>query len=196
MDTDSLSRMQQENELLIAVNSDNEPLFPVEKIAAHQKPGQLHRAITLFLFSPTGKILVTQRSAQKPLWPKWWDAAASTHQWWPDEDAVACAQRRLPFELGIDVSLVANWQERFHYEYHVTYDETWSENEINFIVTAQIPNEEALESVEAQLKNRNTDEVAAYEWLAAEDIARELKYDQHRFAPWFPLAFEKIPLRV
>ncbi len=189
MDQKHLSRMQQEDELLIAVDTQNQPLHPVEKRAAHQSPGQLHRAITLFLFSPAGEVLVTQRSAQKPLWPLWWDAAASTHQWWPDEDAIVCAQRRLPFELGIDVEMVTNWQERFHYEYHAVYNETWAENEINYIVTGEIPDDQA---VEKSLHTRNRDEVAAYEWLAPAAIAQELQQTEHRFAPWFSIAFEKI----
>lgn len=177
-----LDRMRSENEQLIAVNSQNEPLNPVEKVAAHQNPGTLHRAITVFLFNPANELLVTQRSAQKPLWPLWWDAACSTHQWWPEETALAAAKRRLPFEIGIDVEQVHNLTEQFHYEYHAVYNDEWAENEINFIVTG----------VTEMHPKINLEEVADFQWLSRADIEVELAKEDHRFAPWFPLAWNHL----
>jgi len=175
-------RMQQESEHLIAVNSENEPLFPIEKRKAHQSPGVLHRAITVFLFSPDGKCLVTQRSQTKPLWPLWWDAACSTHQWWPQESALAAAQRRLPFEIGLGAQHIQHLSEQFHYEYHAIYNQEWQENEINFIITGTTRHQPEC----------NSDEVHAYRWLTVKEIDAELANTDHRFAPWFALAWERI----
>lgn len=177
-----LDRMRSEDEQLIAVNSQNEPLQAVGKILAHQNPGTLHRAITVFLFNPAGELLITQRSASKPLWPLWWDAACSTHQWWPEESAELAAKRRLPFEIGIDVSQVHNLTEQFHYEYHAVYNENWAENEINYILTGTIET----------LPKLNLDEVADFRWISRTDLNAELAKPDHQFAPWFPLAWEKL----
>lgn len=179
---DVLQKMKNEAELLIAVDSNTTPLFPVEKFTAHRGAGQLHRAVTVFLFNEQGQTLVTQRSAKKPLWPLWWDAACSTHQWWPDESAVSAAKRRLPFEIGILPEKVIDWQEQFSYEYHAVYSPEWSENEINSIVTGTHAGEYQL----------NADEVASARWISPETLSAELEQPDHQFAPWFPLAWGQL----
>ncbi len=177
-----LDRMQSENEQLIAVSTENTPLHPIEKLTAHQNPGTLHRAITVFLFNPAGELLITQRSATKPLWPLWWDAACSTHQWWPAESTESASKRRLPFEIGIELSQIHNFTEQFHYEYHAVYDENWAENEINYILTGTT---EAFPKI-------NPAEVADFAWVSQKELEAELSEAQHRFAPWFPLAWERL----
>lgn len=173
-------QMQSEQEQLVLVNSDNQIVGQTSKIAAHQNGGQLHRAVTVFLTNSSGEILTTQRSEFKPLWPLWWDAAVSTHQW-PQEDDAAAASRRLPFEIGIKVA-AENLKFEFNYEYHAVYDETWSENEINYIFSGQTDDQPQL----------NTREAAAYQWKSVEQIKEELQQPDHHYAPWFVIAFERL----
>lgn len=173
-------RMKTEQEQVVLVNSKNEVIGSNGKIAAHQGKGQLHRAITVFLTNPNGEILITQRSTQKPLWPLWWDAACSTHQW-PGEADASAAARRLPFELGIDVP-AQNLHLEFTYEYHAVYNSEWSENEVNYIFTGVTNDEPQL----------NPSEVAAYEWKSPNEVAAELSQENHRFAPWFEIAFRRL----
>lgn len=174
--------MSGQTEYLIAVDEHNTPLQSVEKYEAHRKPGIRHRAITVFLFHPNGDLLITQRSTQKPLWPLWWDAACSTHQWWPDESAVASAQRRLPFEIGIDPQEVTDLREVLHYEYQATYSMEWAENEINYLVFGTY----------SGTPNLNTDETVAWEWVSRQQLLQEVQQVGHRFAPWFPLAISEL----
>lgn len=38
----------------------------------------------------------------------------------------------------------------------------------------------------------NPDEVSAWQWKTPEEITEELLQEDHRFAPWFPLAWERL----
>lgn len=166
-------------EILIRVNSDDEPIESVEKVTAHQGAGVLHRAFTVFLRNEDGKWLITQRSHQKPLWPEWWDAACSSHPWWPNESSEAATLRRIPLELGITVDSV---RFLFKYEYHAVYSPEWAENEVNHILLGQFSGE----------PNPNPDEVADWKWMSSAEITTALADPHHRFAPWFPLAWERL----
>lgn len=172
-DSEAWQQMQSEDEQVILVNSENEVIGQTGKIAAHQGLGQLHRAITVVLFDHQDRILVTQRSAEKPLWPDFWDAAASTHQW-PGEDAVTAALRRLPFEIGVTGE---NLQEAHHYEYHAIYSDEWSENEINHIVVGNLDTDPQL----------NPHEASAFAWKTTAELRQELTQPNHQYVPWFAL---------
>ncbi len=171
--------MLKEDEQIMLVNSQDKVLGSIGKKAAHQGIGKLHRAITVFLFNEKGEILLTQRSAKKPLWPLWWDAACSTHQW-VDEDDGSCAQRRIPFELG--TGAVQNLKFIFSYEYHAVYSNEWSENEVNHILTGTLFTD----------PQPNPDEVADWRWASQHEVLSQLRQPNHHFAPWFPLAMERL----
>ncbi len=175
---DSWQKMVTEDEHVMLVDSSDTVIGTAGKIEAHQKAGKLHRAITVFLFDEQDRTLVTQRSARKPLWPLWWDAASSTHQW-PDEEDIACALRRLPFEIGASAT---DLQFAFKYEYHAVYSPDWAENEVNHILVGRIEGKLQL----------NLNEVTDCAWKSLEEIRQELSQPDHRYAPWFPLAIEKL----
>lgn len=175
---DAWQKMVTQDEQVMLVTSADEVIGTAGKIEAHQGSGKLHRAITVFLFDAQGRTLLTQRSAHKPLWPLWWDAASSTHQW-PDEGDVECALRRLPFEIGVTATDLTF---AFKYEYHAVYNTAWAENEVNHIVVGHFDGEPTL----------NPDEVASYTWKTLEEVRAELSTPDHQYAPWFPFAIEKI----
>lgn len=177
--SDSWQKMLTEDEQIMLVDSADNFLGSIGKKEAHQGKGKLHRAITIFLFNEKGQTLLTQRSAQKPLWPLAWDAACSTHQWVHEEDFDA-AMRRLPFEVGYES--VENLRYAFKYEYHAVYSTQWAENEVNHILLAEVAGD----------PQPNPREVANWRWASIEEIEEELENPDHPFAPWFPLAVEKL----
>jgi isopentenyl-diphosphate delta-isomerase len=161
-------------ESIIAVDTNDQPQQAVEKYTAHRFPGTLHRAVTIILINEKGEWLLTQRSAQKPLWPLYWDWACSTHQWWPHEPTIATCQRRLPFELGIDIKQVRDLHHLGTYEYHAVYSPEWAENEINHLWLGQYDGELQL----------NPDEVKDYRWALPKEWLTELSQPGHSFVPW------------
>lgn len=173
-------KMVSNQEEVILVDHNNQPIGTMDKYEAHRGKGRLHRAITVVLFNQKGELLITKRSDQKPLWPLWFDAACSTHQW-PGESAVDAAARRLPFEIGINIP-AGQLQQKFIYEYHAVYNDQWSENEINHIVIGQTDDTPKLNPAEA----------AEFSWQSRAKIATELATPNHRYAPWFEILFERL----
>lgn len=174
-DQQALEKMKTQDELLIRVSAKNEVLGSVRKIEAHQFPGIQHRAITVFLINSQGDILLTQRSTKKPLWPLYWDAACSSHQWFPDESAVHTAERRVPFELGIPTGSVRDLKEIGSYAYRAVYSSEWVEHEWNYGV---------LGTYDGSL-NLNREEVIANMWVTREKIESILSSKEVQIVPWF-----------
>lgn len=166
-------------EKVILVDANDRPTGEAEKMEAHRDDAQLHRAFTVFLRNDAGKFLITRRSALKPLWPLWWDAACSSHQRPGETDVEAC-RRRLLFELDTTAQQL---QYLFAYEYHIRYSEEWSEYEINHIVIGTL-NENP---------RPHPDEVSEYKWISAQEIDAIVADPQQQFfAPWFPLAWVRL----
>lgn len=176
---DSATRMQTQNELLIAVDSQDQVLHSIGKVSAHQGSGTLHRAFTIFLKNSKNEWLITQRSQTKPLWPLWWDGACSSHPWYPNETVLEAVFRRVPFELGIDAEKAKNIREIHSYEYHAVYSPEWSENEINHILVGEYDED----------PTPNPSEIADYQWLASRQIKKLLE-DPRFFAPWVKQAWD------
>src|SRR5437867_4051905 len=112
-------------ENLILVDRDDNQTGIEEKVKCHLPDGKLHRAFTILLFNKDGQLLLTQRSMSKMLWPGDWDGTVASHPR-QSETYVSSAERRLPEELGITCKL----DYLFKFEYHVTYKNLGSENEI------------------------------------------------------------------
>ncbi|GAB3477108.1 isopentenyl-diphosphate Delta-isomerase [Nocardiopsis coralliicola] len=70
-----------------------------EKLAAHQPPGHLHRAFSVFLFSADGALLLQRRAAEKYHSPGVWSNSCCGHPA-PGEAPLAAAARRTAEELG------------------------------------------------------------------------------------------------
>ena len=51
--------------LLELVDEDGTTIGTAEKLAAHQPPGRLHRAFSLFIFNARGELLIQQRHPSK-----------------------------------------------------------------------------------------------------------------------------------
>ncbi|WP_410810428.1 isopentenyl-diphosphate Delta-isomerase [Micromonospora sp. 067-2] len=67
--------------------------------AAHQPPGQLHRAFSVLLTDPDGQVLLQQRAAVKTRFPLRWANSCCGHPR-PGESLAEAANRRLREELG------------------------------------------------------------------------------------------------
>ncbi|HZN78037.1 MAG TPA: isopentenyl-diphosphate Delta-isomerase [Micromonosporaceae bacterium] len=67
---------------------------------AHDAPGQLHRAFSVHLVDPAGRVLLQQRAAVKTRFPLRWANACCGHPA-PGEPVSAAATRRLGEELGV-----------------------------------------------------------------------------------------------
>lgn len=89
-------------EHVVLVDKQDKDLGLAEKATVHTAETPLHRAFSLFLFNNHGELLLQQRAHNKKTWPGIWSNSVCGHPQ-RDESYKAAAQRRLKFELGLDV---------------------------------------------------------------------------------------------
>ncbi|MFE6775534.1 isopentenyl-diphosphate Delta-isomerase [Streptomyces sp. NPDC057702] len=86
--------------MLELVDEDGITIGTAEKLWAHQAPGHLHRAFSVFLFDDRGRLLLQQRALSKYHSPGVWSNTCCGHPY-PDEPPFVAAARRTGEELGV-----------------------------------------------------------------------------------------------
>ena len=167
-------------EYLIVVDSNDNQIGTEEKVKCHLPNGKLHRAFTILLFSKDGKLLLTQRSMSKMLWPGDWDGTVASHPR-QSETYVSAAERRLPQEIGISCKL----DYLFKFEYHVPYKNVGSENEICGTLIGIIEDPRKIKLI----KN----EISAIKWVNFHELLVEIKKSPGIFCPWMLVALYFLP---
>jgi isopentenyl-diphosphate delta-isomerase len=140
---------------------------------AHHAPGRLHRAFSVFLRDPDGRVLLQQRSEVKTRFPLRWANSCCGHPV-PGEAVTVAAARRLAEELGVDdVPLT----EVGVYTYFAEDPATGRvEHEYDHVLVGEVPAEQTL--------SPDPDEVADYRWVAVTDLLSDVKRDSRSYAPW------------
>ncbi|TLY08445.1 MAG: isopentenyl-diphosphate Delta-isomerase [Thaumarchaeota archaeon] len=167
-------------ENLILVDRDDNQTGIEEKVKCHLPDGKLHRAFTILLFNKDGQLLLTQRSMSKMLWPGDWDGTVASHPR-QSETYVSSAERRLPEELGITCKL----DYLFKFEYHVTYKNIGSENEICGTLIGIIEDPKKIKLVK--------DEISSIRWVNLDELLAEIKKSPKIFCPWMLVALYFLP---
>jgi isopentenyl-diphosphate delta-isomerase len=70
------------------------------ELAAHRAPGKKHRAFSVFLFDPQGRLLLQRRAAGKYHSPGMWSSSCCGHPR-PGEAPEMAVRRRVTEELGV-----------------------------------------------------------------------------------------------
>jgi isopentenyl-diphosphate delta-isomerase len=91
--------------MLELVDEDGTTIGTAEKLSAHQAPGQLHRAFSVFLFDEQGRLLLQRRALSKYHSPGVWSNTCCGHPY-PGEPPFVAAARRTGEELGIAPALL------------------------------------------------------------------------------------------
>lgn len=89
---------------VVLVDSEGRPIGTADKRAAHEPPGRLHLAFSVFLFGPDGTLLLQQRAAGKYHFGGAWANTCCSHPE-PGEEVVVSATRRVREELGLSCEL-------------------------------------------------------------------------------------------
>lgn len=153
-------------EQVILVNSVNQPLGLMAKLEAHEK-GYLHRAVSCFLFSSKGELLIQRRAVHKYHSGGHWANTCCSHPH-EGETAHGCITRRLYEEFGIETSLA----EFSTIQYQCEVGNGLTENEYvhGFV------------GIYDGVPAPNCDEISEYMWVHLDEIEREC--DDH-LAGWF-----------
>jgi isopentenyl-diphosphate delta-isomerase len=155
---------------VMLVSEDGHVIGPCEKRAAHEPPGRLHLAFSVFLFRPDGTTLVQQRTALKYHFPGIWANACCSHPE-PGEELGASAALRVREELGLECEL--SEAGRFLYR-AVDPASGLVEHELDHVLVGETT---------ASVLSPDPEEVQDWRFVAAEDLFGA--GPSEGFAPWF-----------
>ena len=164
-------------EFLILVDENDNPIGTEEKVKCHLPNGKLHRAFTALLFDNEGRLILTKRAKGKMLWPGDWDGTFASHPR-ESETYVSSGERRMPEEIGMSGKL--DYLNKF--EYHVSYKDVGSENEICGTLIGIIDKSTELKKIEGEI-----DEI---KWISSRELLSELKINPQMYCPWMLIALE------
>lgn len=147
-----------------------------EKLKAHQK-GRLHRAFSIFIFSPKGEWLLQKRAKGKYHSGSLWTNTCCSHPQ-PGESLNKATHRRLKEEMGFDCPL----EKIFRFSYRAKLDRGLTENEIDHVFVGEFAGRPRPNPEEAE-------DWRSVSWLK---LDQELKKYPDRFTCWFRKAARKV----
>ncbi|MER7455454.1 isopentenyl-diphosphate Delta-isomerase [Micromonospora sp. NPDC126480] len=141
--------------------------------AAHQPPGRLHRAFSVLLVDPAGRVLLQRRAAAKTRFPLRWGNSCCGHPA-PGEPLAVSANRRLAEELGVGpVELTEIGVYVYYAEDPVTGR---VEFEYDHVLRGDLPPDAPLRPDPA--------EVSELRWVDPAELEANLDADPYAYAPW------------
>ena len=173
--------LAREAELVELVDEHGAVTGSATVLDAHEAPGLLHRAFSVFLRDPSGRVLLQQRSAAKTRFPLRWGNTCCGHPG-PGEDLVTAAGTRLTEELGVTVG---TFTEVGVYVYFAEDPVTGRvEREYDHVLLGDVP---------AGVEYRpDPSEVARLRWVAVDDLHREIGTAPDAYAPWLAGVTERL----
>ncbi len=142
---------------------------------AHEAPGMLHRAFSVFLRDESGRVLLQQRAATKTRFPLRWGNTCCGHPA-PGEAVTAAGVRRLTEELGVSgIALI----EAGVYSYFAEDPVTGRvEREYDHVLLGEVRDGTDFRPDPA--------EVARLRWIALDDLPGRIEAEPQSYAPWLP----------
>jgi|SRR6516164_1226594 len=168
---------------VILTDTNGKALGVADLLSAHTGEGQLHKAFSVYVFSPDRKeILIQRRSHKKLLWPHVWANTCCSHPR-ADESAVEAGVRRLQEEMGFRCALT----EGPSFVYRAA-DPAGRGVEHEFVTTLI---GEARPEVQA-----NREEVEEWQWVEVTALRRDMAERPDSYTPWFHLGLEAVLPKV
>ncbi|MEZ4699276.1 MAG: isopentenyl-diphosphate Delta-isomerase [Rhodothermales bacterium] len=161
---------------VILVDELDREVGAAEKLAAHQS-GQLHRALSVFVFNSAGDMLLQQRARDKYHSGGLLSNTCCSHPR-PGEASEDAAHRRLMEEMGFDCPM----RPLFTFTYRTDFGNGLIEHELDHVFVGihdadPVPNPE---------------EVEAWRWQSVEETARDMARRPEAYTFWFKHIFQRV----
>ncbi len=164
-----------EEEKVILVNENDEPIGLMPKMEAHEK-AVLHRAFSVFILNDKNELMLQQRASHKYHSPLLWTNTCCSHQR-EGETNIQAGTRRLYEEMGFKADL----KELFHFIYKAPFDNGLTEHELDHVM---IGNYNGLPKI-------NTEEVESWKWMGIEQTAKDIQLQPEKYTVWFKIIFDE-----
>ncbi len=155
-------------ERVVLVDEADREVGSEEKAAAHAT-GRLHRAFSIFVFDPAGRLLLQRRAPAKYHSGGRWSNTCCGHPR-PGEPLADAAHRRLREEMGFDCPL----GEVGTYRYAARVGEGLVENELDHLFAGTFEGSPSPDPLEA----------AEWRWADPRAVLREAAAAPRRFTAW------------
>ena len=166
-----------ESEHLILVDPADQVVGHLDKSAAHDGVGVMHRAFSLFVFNAEGQLLLQQRAPDKRLWPEFWSNSCCSHPR-RGETMDGAIHRRLQQELGLSATL--NFAYKF--EYRAPFGDLGTEHELCWGYIGVTSAEPVV----------NTTEIMSWRCVAPAELSRDIAAHPERYTPWLKMEWERL----
>ncbi|WP_431128794.1 isopentenyl-diphosphate Delta-isomerase [Flagellimonas flava] len=164
-----------EEEKVILVNTNDEPIGLMPKMEAHEK-AVLHRAFSVFIMNNKGETMLQQRAKDKYHSPLLWTNTCCSHQR-DGETNIQAGQRRLMEEMGFSTEL----RELFSFIYKAPFDNGLTEHELDHVMMGHYNDSPQI----------NPEEVEGWKWMQPSDIKQDIALNPDRYTAWFKIIFER-----
>ncbi|MGI5212364.1 isopentenyl-diphosphate Delta-isomerase [Plantactinospora sp. CA-290183] len=162
-----------ETHLVELVDETGSPIGSRTVDEAHRAPGLLHRAFSVLLVDPAGRVLLQRRAAVKTRFPLRWANTCCGHPA-PGQPVETAAHRRLGEELGIGALPLT---EIGVYLYRAEDPATGRvEYEYDHVLRGEFTPEDSVLP--------DPDEVADLRWVHPDELRAALAADPTGYAPW------------
>jgi isopentenyl-diphosphate Delta-isomerase len=166
-------------ESVVLLDADGNETGRMDKLAAHQGAGHLHRAFSVFLVDGAGRLLLQRRAATKHHFRSLWSNSCCSHPR-PGEGLEDAGVRRVHEELGVEL------------------DPSALTDVGSFVYRAEDPASGLVEHEwDHVLVGRfdgtpapRHDEVEDWRWVGRAALDDELAQHPEAFTPWFALALD------
>lgn len=162
---------------VVLVTPKDKVIGQAELLSAHLNQGQLHRAVSVLIFTPDHKLLLQQRSKLKPLWPLTWSNTCCTHPQ-SNQTNLEVATLRLKEEMGITTKL----DYQYTFKYQARYNQQLSEYELDAVFYGTTD----------QQPDPNPKEVANFKYLTYPELVTDIKLKPDQYTPWLKLILKKM----
>lgn len=153
-----------------------------EREICHLGDGLLHSAFLVIVFNKNEELLLARRSAEKKLWPGFWDGTVASH-YYKDKAADETIMERLHDEIGF-ADGHSSLEFLFAFRYQAKYKDVGSENEICDVYKVSGVRADNLAVAEV--------EISATKFVNIQRLKEDLAKDAKKFTPWFVMAFQKL----
>ena len=165
---------------VILVDEHDREIGTMDKLEAHRQ-GKLHRAFSIFIFHPDGRMLLQRRAATKYHSGGLWSNACCSHPR-PGESIEEGAHRRLKEELGFDCDL----REVHSFTYRVPFPNGLTEHEYDHVLIG----------VSDEMPKPDPEEADDWLWLGVPEVRKELKTNPGSYTYWLKRAFDEVIKRM